>query len=372
MKGSLLDPGKFAVGLTRARTCLHVVMEFFEGAVECDHWSKFIQHTWGYQTKMELPTDWHQVDNMFAASCDISSDDDIREATVGQQQLVEFFRDTLPNLDLTLPDKQKRQRDAPNFEPSEGTDLGELWWRPFALLNTDVILKSNGSRQSCWHDTAILVRHRWKVKYLIPDAVTARLDLSQEELWMLWQPFTLLLFFPTQPSLYPPVFYLCCPLAAAASCGVHVRSSQDPPALVAVPFIWWHDQTDEEYQNVPHACMTCFSQGPLLDLLHKKQITVEIKFHKADAVSIGDIWFYSQRCHSWRPESCIMDQSGVPLATAYWGMGVDKQHPWVQGLVVTLANPELAKLFRVFLDQGFDLKQRFVTSEDIAPMVNPE
>ena len=67
-----------------------------------------------------------------------------------------------------------------------------------------------------------------------------------------------------------------------------------------------------------------------------------------------------------------MDQSGVPLATAYWGMGVDKQHPWVQGLVVTLANPELAKLFRVFLDQGFDLKQRFVTSEDVDPMVNPE
>jgi hypothetical protein len=50
----------------------------------------------------------------------------------------------------------------------------------------------------------------------------------------------------------------------------------------------------------------------------------QIRYHKADVLFHGRMFFTSQRCHSWRPEATQRDLDGNLHAKVYFGMGAQE------------------------------------------------
>lgn len=50
----------------------------------------------------------------------------------------------------------------------------------------------------------------------------------------------------------------------------------------------------------------------------------QVRYHKADVLFHGRLFFTSQRCHSWRPEGTLRDLDGKMYARVYFGMGAQE------------------------------------------------
>jgi hypothetical protein len=100
--------------------------------------------------------------------------------------------------------------------------------------------------------------------------------------------------------------------------------------LISIPVM---SSIDRPYPDVHHNALP-YSMMALL--ANRINLYFRLVHHKGSHVKLGHAQFYHKACGSDRPEAQVYDIGTGPVvwAGAYWGMGVERQHRLLYGLVV--------------------------------------